>query len=473
MNGATPLLLKWLDKSIESSPLYLVGGTVRDLLMYGVPKDLDLVCRNARELALRIAGQKNAAFVPMEKKPDEPCYRIVSREKKEIFLDIAEMKGESIAEDLSRRDFTMNSLAIEVNSDGSTGKMIDPLKGAEDIERKVIRRSGESSLISDPLRILRAIRFSSALGFTIERSTMDDMRNSAYLLGRTSAERIMAELLLILKGIESHRFVRQMDALGILDVIFPEIIPMKGCPQNGFHHKDVWEHSMLVMERCEHILDNLSEYFGDVDGDVEANLSGDNRLQLLKLTSLLHDVGKPETRGFNTDTGRITFYGHDEEGASRISTIAERLKVSGANRDLMVRLTGEHLHILNLTSERVRAATLMKWFRRMGDDSVPAIILSMADVMAILGPDATEAYRQRHMDWSVKNIIDYYKKIKEKIESPNLISGDDLIALGLKPGPRIGKILYEVRTAHDAGEITSREGALKMAEKLLNEKDEV
>ena len=473
MNGATPLLLKWLDKSIGPSPLYLVGGTVRDLLMYGVPKDLDLVCKNARGLALSIARQKNAAFVPMEKKPDEPCYRIVDREENGIFLDIAEMKGESIEEDLSRRDFTINSLAMKINRDGSLGELIDPLKGAEDIKRKVVRITSESSLVSDPLRILRAIRFSAVLSFTIERSTMGDMRKSAPLLGRVSAERTMAEILLILKSSGSFHFFRQLDDLGILEVIFPEITPMKGCPQNGYHHKDVLEHSMLVMERCEHILNNLSEYFGDVGGDVEANLNGDNRLQFLKLTALLHDIGKPATRGIDADTGRITFYRHDEEGAKRISMIAERLKMSGMSKDFMMCLTAEHLNILQLASERVKATTIMKWFRKMGDDAVPAIILSMADVMAILGPDATEAYRQRHMDWSVRNIIDYYKRIKEKIESPNLISGDDLIALGMKPGPGIGGILSRIRTSQDAGEITSREGALKMAEKLINGKDVV
>ncbi len=147
--------------------------------------------------------------------------------------------------------------------------------------------------------------------------------------------------------------------------------------------------------------------------------------------------------------------------------------MSGVNKDFMVRLTAEHLNILHLVSGKVKPSTLMKWFRKMGDDAVPAIILSMADVMAILGPDATEAYRQRHMDWSVRKIIDYYKRIKEKIESPNLISGDDLIALGMKPGPRIGKILSQIRASQDAGEIPSREGALKMAEKLINGKDAV
>jgi len=474
MNGAEHLLLKWFDSPpIGPSPVYLVGGTVRDLLLYGVPKDLDLVCKNAREFALGIARQKNASFVPMEKKPDEPCYRVVDREEKASFLDIAEMRGDTIHEDLSRRDFTMNALAVEIGRDLSLGGLIDPLKGAEDIKRKVVRRTGESSLSSDPLRILRAIRFSAALGFSIEQSTIDDIRRFAHLLALVSGERIMAEILLILNNSASISFIRQMDDLGILEVIFPEITPMKGCPQNGFHHKDVWEHSLLVAERCEHILNNLPEYFADVADEVRATLTENNRMQFLKLTALLHDVGKPATRGLNPETGRITFYGHDQEGAKRIAMVAARMRISGACTDFMVSLTAEHLRILDLASGKAKAATLMKWFRRMGDDAIPAIILSMADVMGILGPDATEEYRRRHIDWSVRNIDDYYRHMKRKIESANLITGNDLIALGMKPGPEIGKILYEVRTAQDVGEIASREGALKMAEKLLKGKDEV
>jgi len=133
----------------------------------------------------------------------------------------------------------------------------------------------------------------------------------------------------------------------------------------------------------------------------------------------------------------------------------------------MVLMAAEHLHILHLASGEVKSATKMKWFRRMGDDSVPAIILSMADVMGILGPDATEEYRERHIRWSVDSVMDYYKEIKAKIESPDLITGHDLIALGMKPGPEIGRVIVQVRTARDAGEIANREDAIEMAKTLI------
>ena len=468
MSNITDLLSKWLDsQSIGPSPLYLVGGTVRDLLLNNFPKDIDLVCKNAKKLASDIAAQKNAALVPMEKKPDEPCYRVVSRQAPDNFLDIAEMRGGSIYEDLCHRDFTINAVAVKVNQDCSLGEIVDPLKGAGDIAKKIIRMVNDKSIASDPLRILRAIRFSAMPDFSIEHATLEEIGRSARMLKDVSSERIMWELRLILKSPGSSRFFRQMDDLGILDIIFPEIGPMKGCPQNGFHHKDVWEHSLLVMESCEEIINDSSKYFKDASAGVAENLAENDRLPLLKLAALLHDTGKPSTRGLNPDTGRITFYGHDEEGAKLIGPMADRLKMSSRSRDFLVLMAAEHLHILHLASGTVKSAAKMKWFRRMGDDSVPAIILSMADVMGILGPDATEGYRERHIKWSVDSVMNYYKEIKAEIESPDLITGHDLIALGMKPGPEIGRVLVQIRTARDAGEIADREDAIEMAKTLI------
>jgi len=468
MNNITDILRKWLDsQSTGPFPLYLVGGTVRDMLSNNFPKDIDLVCKNAKKFASAIAVQKNAALVPMENKPDEPCYRVVSRQTPDNSLDIAEMRGGTIYDDLGHRDFTINAVAVKVNQDCSLGEIIDPLNGAGDITKKIIRIINDRSIVSDPLRILRAIRFSAMPDFSIEHKTLEEIGRSAHLLKDVSSERIMGELCLILKSPGSFRFFRQMDDLGILEIIFPETGPMKGCPQNGFHHKDVWEHSLLVMESCEEIISNSSKYFKDASAGVAGNLAGNDRMPLLKLAALLHDAGKPATRGLNPETGRTTFYGHDEEGAKLISLIAERLKMSSRSRDFMVLMAAEHLHILHLASGEVKSATKMKWFRRMGDDSVPAIILSMADVTGISGPDATEEYRESHIRWSVESVKDYYKEIKAKIESPDLITGHDLIALGMKPGPEIGRILVQVRDARDSGEIANREDAIEMAKTLI------
>ncbi len=128
-------------------------------------------------------------------------------------------------------------------------------------------------------------------------------------------ENIEAEWLEILKSDRTGELIRRMDESGILDEWFPEILPMKGCVQNSFHHRDVWNHSMLVLENCETILEDLAAFFGDVAGTVDEILSEENRTPLLKMAALYHDIGKPSTRAIDESSGRITFYGHDGEGA--------------------------------------------------------------------------------------------------------------------------------------------------------------
>lgn len=442
---------------------------MRDIIMCRPVRDIDLVCKGAKELAYTLASGRNSAVVPMEKKAGEPCYRVVDREDTGKFLDIAEMRGNTIGEDLHKRDFTINAIAIEIYSDGNTGAVHDPLNGVRDIEESVIRVAGDAAISSDPLRILRAFRFSAELGFDIVAATLAEIRNRAGLITTVSSERIVFELLLILKTGQSSRFFRQMEELGVLSLIFPEIVPMKDCPQNWFHHKDVWEHSMMVMENCEKIINSLQDFFKGYSKEVAENLTGDNRLQLLKLAALLHDIGKPMTRGLNEATGRITFYGHNSEGARLIENISDRLKMSNTDSAFLALMVAEHLHAFDLSKDTVRPATKMKWFRRMHDDAIPVIIIAMADVKGTLGDSSTEEFRDFFIGWAKETVREYYQTIKKTLERKILVSGDDLIKLGIKPGLEIGRMLEQIRTAQDTGEITTREEALKM---LLNIKKE-
>ncbi|RJQ47405.1 MAG: CCA tRNA nucleotidyltransferase [Nitrospiraceae bacterium] len=469
----TTLSLKdWLScKNINITEWYLVGGTVRDLLLGSSPKDIDLVCKGAKKCAQAIAQCNNAALVHMEKKPGEPCYRVVDREDSDNYIDIAEMRGETIYDDLSQRDFTIDAIAAVVNENSSAGLIIDPLKGQEDIKAKIIRQTSEKSIVSDPLRILRAFRLSASLGFTIEEQTAHEMKKRAVMLKDVSSERIMTELLLILRTPHSSDFFRQMDRLGMLEVIFPEIRAMKDCPRNGFHHKDVWEHSFLVMEYAEHIIGNLPSHFREWSSDIQQYLNRSNRLPLLKLIALLHDIGKPSTKSINPDSGKITFYGHDAAGAGMIDSVAGRLKVSSRDRDFMVLLTAEHLHVPGIVSENTCSATRTRWYRKMGDDSTAAIILGMSDVMGSQGIDSTQKYRERFVSRAQQCVIDYYENLKGKIESPNLVSGKDIIILGMEPGPEMGIILERIRAAQDSGEISSREEALELAKKMISLQD--
>jgi tRNA nucleotidyltransferase/poly(A) polymerase len=461
-------LHNWVDNRLRKPfALYLVGGTVRNLIMDSVPKDIDLVCKNAKDYATSIAKQKNAALLRMEKKPDEPCYRVVDREHTDNFLDIAEMRGEDIYEDLQQRDFTINAVAIEVLENGTLGKTVDPLKGIQDIRNGIIRIASEKSLVSDPLRILRAFRFAATLGFAIDHTTWKEMKRTVSLVETVSVERIAAELFFILRSSRSALYFRKMDEIGLLEVLFPEILPMKSCDQNGYHHLNVWDHSLLVLENTEEIINNLVEIFGKWSTHIVENLSMHDRLPLLKLAALLHDSGKPMTQGQNEKTGKRTFYGHDKEGTKIVDTIAKKFKMSNQNRELLSLFVAEHLQVLAIMSEGIRSTGSMRWFRKMKDDSIPIIILGMADVLSSHGADSSISYRENFIGQAKQSMNIYYAKTKVIIERPNLINGYDLIALGMKPGPEMGRILEQVRNAQDTGVVSTREEALSFVKAQL------
>ena len=467
MKKTDEVLKKWLVsiKKDELPPVYMVGGAVRDYLLGRSSNDIDLICWNAKKTATRLALHKNATVVPFEKKVDEPCYRVVDRRDKNNFLDISPIRGSSIADDLACRDFTINAMAMRIDFTGKPGAVIDPLNGRDDLRACLIRLTSIEAIISDPLRILRAVRFAAVFGFTIEKNTLIAIKNNAVLLADVAAERIMAELLKILNTDNSSKFIRLMDSLGILSIIIPEIKPMKGCLQNKYHHLDVWEHSLAALENSEKIMAHLKDIFDQATEQVAGNLKKGNRLPLMKLAALLHDIGKPCARQIDPAGGKIIFHGHDQIGREIITEITRRLKMSKQDMEYLQILVGEHMHILNLYHPDVRAKTCIKWFRKLADNIIPLLIMEMADIMSTCGPLSGKTKRDDLILWLKKMVCDYYREIKPIIERKDLISGRDLIALGMKPGPAMGRVLKYIRNAQDKGLIKNQNEALVLAKK--------
>jgi putative nucleotidyltransferase with HDIG domain len=221
-----------------------------------------------------------------------------------------------------------------------------------------------------------------------------------------------------------------------------------------------------VMENCEYILNHLGEFFGELSAAVAGDLAKDRRLPLLKLAALLHDVGKPAKRAVNPTSGRITFYGHDDVGAEIVAGIAERLKMANRDRDYLRLLVAEHLHVLNLSPPHVNAQTISKWLRQLRDDVIPVVILGISDIKGTLGPDSTEDATTAHISWSRLTLKRYFEVARKQLERKDLVTGKDLIALGIQPGPGMGRILAVLREAQDADEIATKEDALKLAQTL-------
>jgi hypothetical protein len=204
---------------------------------------------------------------------------------------------------------------------------------------------------------------------------------------------------------------------------------------------------------------------------VADNLSS-GRAPLLKLASLLHDVGKPGTKGVRPDGGRITFYGHDKSGAGIMGDIAGRLKLPNRSRDFLVSLVAEHLRPLMLSSRAGATDARVRWFRKMRDDAVPVLILSMADAMGSLGPESGEDYRSRFIAWVTESMHAYHRSIRPRMEAPLLVTGDDLIAMGVEPGIALGHLLYRIRFAQDMGKLTSRDEAMSAAREMVRRRAE-
>ncbi len=469
MTEASVRLRRWLEPlGTNLPPLYMVGGAVRDRLLGRPCNDIDLICPDPEAFARRLGEIHRAAVVPFLKKADAPCHRVVDRADAQNYLDLAPIAGGSVFADLARRDFTVNAMALPVASGGRFGPILDPSGGRRDLKDRIIRVCAPDAFRCDPVRILRAFRIAAQLHFTVEPETLDLARREAGAVAAAAVERIVKELFDLLAQPASAAHIRTLDELGVLEAILPEISPLKGCTQNAYHHLDVWRHSLAVLAHLEALLAEPAASFGRAAPAVAALLADRQRLAVLKLACLLHDIGKPGCRRTADEPQRVVFHGHEKAGAALAETAARRLKLSARDRERIAGLVGHHMLAAAWSKPEIRPATLLKWCRRLGDDFVLVVLLGMADMLAKQGPAADDGARRRHLQWSRKTLEDYFGKFIPALSVRPLITGADLLAMGVSQGPQIGRILKRVRDARDAGEITTREAALAMARKMAD-----
>jgi tRNA nucleotidyltransferase/poly(A) polymerase len=475
-------LARWLNgQPLPPGGLYLVGGSVRDMLLGRALKDLDLVCKGAKEFAAALAQNRGARLVPLGQDHDPPSLRVVNIHDHDDFLDVTELAGPDIITDLARRDFTANAIALHLN-DLALDEMllIDPFNGHEDIQRGLLRRVGAASLAQDPTRILRGFRLRAQLGWTITPDTLSNMAAVASRLAEIPGERLAPELRLILECSNAGQTVREMAQAGVLQTLLPEMILLRGCKQNRYHHLDVFEHSLAALECCDALLQKPKDFFGALAANINQDLTG-WRLAWLKLAVLLHDLGKPGTRGLHPRTGQATFYGHDALGAKLALQITSRLRLSCAESRYISNLIRHHLHLGALgvfspgvfspltpkaTTQHALLKARMRCLRRLGTDLIPLLLLYLADTQAALGPASTPEFRQTKFELALRLLQDSLESALRILSTPPLLCGHDLIAMGMQPGPDLGFVLKAVREAQDAGEIKDREQALNLARKI-------
>jgi len=457
-------LTRWLNgRPCPPGGLYLVGGSIRNMFLGRPLKDLDLVCKGAQEFAAALAQSRGARLVPLGQDHDPPSFRVVNLRDHDDFLDVTELAGPDIMTDLARRDFTANALALRLDD----GVLIDPFNGRRDIQRGLLRRVGPSSLAQDPARILRGFRLRAQLGWAVTADTLSNMIAVASGLADVPGERLAPELRLILACPDAGWTIREMAQVGVLEALLPEMTPMRGCKQSRYHHLDVFEHGLAALECCDALLAKAEDSFGELGEGILADLAG-WRLSWLKLTVLLHDLGKPGTRGLHPRTGQTTFHGHDALGARLVLQVTRRLRLSRAESAYVHDLIRHHLHVGALLTPQATTKARTRLLRRLGTNLAPGVLLCLADTQATLGPASTPEFRRTKFEQALRLLQEGWGRAVRIFSSPALLSGDDLIAMGVRPGPNLGRILKAVREAQDAGEVKNREQALGLAERIVN-----
>lgn len=460
--------------------LYLSGGTVRDLLMGRVPVDIDLTVPNyARKWASELSRLTGGAYVPLGK--EEDAARVVWLGEDIDFSSFRE-GADTISKELTKRDITINSLAVPLDSLLRSRKkslpeeleVIDPVGGLDDLENRIVRLASPSAFKSDPLRLLRVFRFAAILNFSVERKTFDQVVRQNERICMTAVERIANEFDLIMQTDRAHEVVFALAESGLLFNILPELAAGVGMKQPSSHHLDVFDHSLATLHNMVKVQQEPSEYFSRYTDVLEKYLNGNRTRLRLRWAALLHDLGKPATVTIDEDRGgRITFYNHDREGAELADKIARRLRWSRADAHIVSDLIGMHMRPFHLGNvqrrEELSLKACLRLVRLAGPELPGLFLLSMADALAGQGEGRPEEVEKEVADLFTR-MEDVRREHVEPVRTGQpLLTGQDLIdELHLEPGPLFRRILGAVEEAHMEKKVVTRKEALELARTFLD-----
>lgn len=453
----------------RSLQVYLVGGSVRELALGRGVQDLDLaVSAHTLDLARDLAAALGGTYVLLDE--GERTARVVWEGE---ILDLAEFRAPTLKADLKARDFTLNALAVALDAvlGQAPLELIDPWGGLEDLAGGCLRMVAPENFRDDPLRLLRAYRFAATHGFQITPETSEAIRRYVSEFSRVAWERIHQELFTLLEAPRAVPVLVAMEAVGLLAQVFPELSAMKGVEQNGYHHLDVYGHSLAAAASLEEVLAAPAAYFGGFADEVVRYAQTRPKAVLLKLAALFHDVGKPEVQQRRSDPDRYTFYYHEKVGLEIFTRVAARLRCSLAEIKTVTSLIQLHMRpflLLPAFRERELSFRALGRLVRAARPELPGLFaLAMADSLAGQGP-----LKPADSEAVLADLAEAaWQFLKERLEPQELLSklvtGHDLIRLGLKPGPRFREILTAVEEAQWEGLVRTREDALAMIRRLL------
>lgn len=437
--------LKEIGKAADESGFraFVVGGYVRDLILGNEDNDIDIMITGD--------GLKFAEIVSKKfgKKPDAiyknfgtallnlENYKIeFASARKESYSKNSrnpEVEHAGLEEDLLRRDFTINSLALGLNED-NRGVLTDNCGGYSDLENKIIKTPLDpvQTFDDDPLRIMRAIRFASRLEFDIEEKTFEAIKKMKNRIAEdkvVSQERITNEFLQILMTRKPSIGLDLLYKSGVMNIIFPEISLLEGTDQRkDFHHKNVFYHTLTVVDNISEKTDNL----------------------WLRFAALVHDIAKPKTKKFVEGTG-WTFHGHEELGARMMKKIFTRMKLPMNKLEYVEKLVRMHLRPIPLAKEDVTDSAIRRLAAESGEELKDLLTLCRADITS-KNPDKVSKFMKNY-EIVEKKIIEVQEKDElRNFQSP--VRGDEIMLIcGLKPGREVGIIKHRIEEAILEGEI--------------------
>ncbi len=406
---------------------YLAGGCVRDFLLGQTPQDYDIATDAHPEVIQDIFPRTTAVgsqFGVVLVLLDGEAFEVATFRYDGPYLDgrhPSHVRFGTQKEDIARRDFTINGMMYDPMED----RIIDLVGGREDLERRLVRAIGNpvERFREDRLRMVRAIRFAASLDFEIEAETLAAIQQQASTISQISWERIGDEITRILIEGEAKRGFELLDRAGLLEVIIPEVTALKGVEQGADFHPegDVFTHTLLTLSHLKEPTETLA--YG----------------------CLLHDIAKPAC--FNSEAGRITFYGHSEKGAEMAVEILKRLKRSRAVWEHVAGLARKHLH--HTQAPKMRLSTLKRFLGQPGIEEL--LELTRIDALSANGD-------LQYYDFCRRKLAELKE---EEIHPEPLLTGRDLTAMGFSPGPLFKVMLAAIEEAQLEGEIATKQQAIE------------
>ena len=440
---------------------YIIGGSVRDLLLGRTPTDYDIaVTGNPEQFAKKLMAKSDGHLVRLGK-PGQMIIRVISGD---LIFDITSLNGTSIEDNLNQRDFTINAIAYDLYSE----RIIDCLGGLQDLADKKVRMVSKEIFKKDPVRLIRAYRIGACLNFKIEAKTATAIKSNTQLLKNIAGERIRVELFTMIGTSTSYLYLSQMAISGLLTAIFPDLDRLKGCFQNHYHHFDVFEHTMRAYGHLETLLNDPGKILPDTSAKIHQYIHK-NKPALIKCAILLHDIGKPLMKTLDS-SGNCHFYGHARKSADMAQKISQRLRFSNHERQFIDGIIRNHMKPLSLfTAYEKKTLTqkgITRFYKKCGEYTPALLLAAIADTKA--KQNKLNEKNKAFKSFLKKMIFEYFYHYQPISDEPPLITGRDLIhVFGLTPSPLFRKILNLVDDAKLTKTIENRSEALELVKDIL------